>query len=71
MTEIKKAKEKAKELTEVMYAWNQTESAIVAAKECAIIVVDQIIKEIPMYTGNLNPKWEYWQAVKDEINKLK
>ena len=39
------------------------------AKKCALICCDEIIKEIPMYTGNLNPNWKFWQAVKKELIK--
>lgn len=38
-----------------------------AAKQCALICVDEIIKVIPMYTGNLNPYWLYWQSVRTAI----
>ena len=37
---------------------------------CALIAVDEIIKVIPMYTGNLNETWRFWQEVKQEINNL-
>ncbi|PCJ57947.1 MAG: hypothetical protein COA65_08790 [Rhodospirillaceae bacterium] len=40
-----------------------------SAKQCALIAVEEIIKVVPMYTGNLNPNWKYWEKVKDEINK--
>lgn len=40
------------------------------AKECSLLHVDEILKEIPMYTGNLNPRWKFWNDVKDELNKM-
>jgi hypothetical protein len=39
-------------------------------EQCALIAVAEILKETPMYTGNLNPKWVYWNRVMDEIEKL-
>lgn len=40
------------------------------SKQCALIAVDEILKAIPMYTGNLNPTWKYWDDVRKEIGKL-
>ncbi len=40
------------------------------AKVCAEIAVDEIINDIPMYLGNLNPKWYYWNQVKQELEKM-
>lgn len=37
------------------------------AKQCAIIHVKGIMKEIPMYTGNLNPKWEFYESILTEL----
>jgi hypothetical protein len=37
------------------------------AIKCAKIAVDEILKEIPMYIGELNPKWKYWNDVKIEL----
>lgn len=41
-----------------------------AAKECALSCVDKILKAIPMYNGNLNPKWKHYKEVKTELEKL-
>jgi len=46
-----------------------------AAKQCALIAVDEIIKELPqVYIHPLgtymNTKIEYWQEVKQEINNI-
>jgi len=38
------------------------------AKERAKEHVELIIEETPMYTGNLNPNWQYWNEVKNELN---
>lgn len=40
------------------------------AKKCALICVEETIAEIPMYTGNLNPKWSFWNDVKQELEKI-
>lgn len=37
-------------------------------KRKCLIVVDEVLAEIPMYTGELNPKWVYWAEVKSFIN---
>lgn len=37
------------------------------ATECAIIKVTGILKEINVYKGNLNPRWEYWQSILTEL----
>lgn len=38
---------------------------------CALIHVQGIIDVLPMYTGNLNPKWKFYSDVKEIIeNKL-
>jgi hypothetical protein len=40
------------------------------AKQCALIAVDELIKEQTMWqNGEVNPVL-YWQEVKNEINKL-
>lgn len=41
-----------------------------AAKQCALIVVDEIREVLPMYQGGLSDKYVYWQEVKQEIEKL-
>ncbi len=64
------AKEKAKELYEKFYyglpkssdAWLHTNS-----KQCAIIAVDEIILVADAFN---ELEKEYWEKVKDEINKL-
>lgn len=38
--------------------------------KCALICVEEILQAIPMYTGNLNPTWKYWNEVKEELLKL-
>ena len=40
------------------------------AIECALIHVEGIMMEIPMYTGGLNPKYEFWSKVKEELELI-
>ena len=40
------------------------------AKARAIEQVDRMLEEIPMYTGNLNPKWKKWSDIKAEIESM-
>jgi hypothetical protein len=57
-------KEKAKELYFKMHSQNYIIS--VEAKQCALIAVDEIIKELERcFIHN-----EYWQEVKQEIENL-
>ena len=46
------------------------DTAVYYSKQCAIIAVDEILKAIPMYTGNLNQTWKYYNEVKTELEKL-
>lgn len=77
------SKEKAQELILEMYSMvafgfkykfqiiiNSDDSHYKTAKQCALVAVDEIIKTTPMYLGNLNPKWKFWNDVKKEINNL-
>jgi hypothetical protein len=64
-------KDKAKELVEKYAIWSWNE-----AKQCALIAVDEIlqIKSITMYPiledNYIYGHEEYWQEVKQEIEKL-
>ncbi|QQO97008.1 hypothetical protein Nekkels1_1 [Cellulophaga phage Nekkels_1] len=40
------------------------------AKQRAKEQLKELIEEIPMYQGNLNPKWKYWNDVIGELNEL-
>jgi len=71
---MNKAEEKAKELIEGFgdeidsygeYMNSRTHLAI--SKQCALICVDEMLKEIPMYIGELNPQWNFWQEDKQAI----
>lgn len=37
------------------------------ANQCALIAVNEILKVTPMYIGNLNPLWKFWEDVKNEL----
>ena len=58
-----KAKEKAKELVDKMYQyqWRKDTIEFRNAKQCALIAVDELIKE----TGS-----KYWYDVKQEIEDI-
>jgi hypothetical protein len=69
------AKEKAKELVSKYYNLESEGDkggwmTLNDAKQCALIAVDELIKEQTMWqNGEINPKL-YWQEVKQEIEKL-
>ncbi len=74
-----KAKTKAKKMVREMYAyqWRQDTKEYNNAKKCAIIAVNEIIKDWFATDGNKNmiaklkvEKIEYWNNVKTEIEKL-
>jgi len=64
-------KEKAEELIETFY-YPTLKWALIHAKECALKATDEVLKELspleqhPLGTYT-NPKIEYWQEVKQEI----
>ncbi len=72
-------REKAEELIRKYYRWGLHKDgqslSWLESKECALIAVDEIIPELsplelhPLGTYR-NPKIEYWQEVKQEIEKL-
>jgi hypothetical protein len=55
-------KEKAEELFDNFFNLYPNQDAYFIAKQCALIAVDEIIKILP------HP--DYWQEVKQEIEKL-
>jgi len=63
-------KEKAKELVYEFYPSVQwklgQEDCLDRAKRCALIAVDEVINNLPLITEIQN----YWQEVKNEIEKL-
>lgn len=40
-------------------------------KRCAIIHCEGMLDEIPMYIGELNPRWKFWQSVKTVLESNK
>ena len=71
-------KEKAKELFD-KYCWairiDETDSGyfsnVIYAKDCALIAVDELINQCWSYREiDLGLALEYWQEVKQEIEKL-
>ena len=65
------AKEKAKEL--VRKYWDLGGIDVLEAKQCALIAVDEIIKEIDVFflhRYDATDRYFYWKEVKQEIEKL-
>ena len=65
-------KEKANELIEEYLSLNDNFNKPIITDEqdavkCAIVAVDEILKAIPMYTGNLNPTWKFYNEVKQQL----
>jgi len=40
------------------------------AKERTIENIELIKDQLPMYTGNLNPRWKYWDDLQKSVIKL-
>lgn len=74
MIKTKTAKEKAQELVDKykVYSYGITEKNIIdCAKRCALICVDEILKEIERIDdGQTFIPYKYWQEIKQEIEKL-
>ena len=66
-----KAEDKAKELIQLFYnkqcSHSITELAYKSAKQCALICVDEILKN----TLQVPQVLDYWQEVKQEIENIK
>jgi hypothetical protein len=68
-------KEKAKELVQVYFKEvsdaNPLEDILVSAKRCALICVEEILRNEVNTTMHPNDiVMDYWKKVKQEINKL-
>jgi hypothetical protein len=70
-------KEKAEELVKKMYLIHSNSASEITmyfAKQCALIAVDEILWEIIKYADNskeyVTENTNYWQKVKQEIEKL-
>jgi hypothetical protein len=59
-------KEKSREL--VRQYWDLGSMDIIKSKVCALIAVDELIKETSFEVPNIRQR--YWQEVKQEIEKL-
>ena len=67
------AKEKAQELADKM--GNIPDGGfgsigLYEAKQCALVAVDEIIKNIISTPTDYGASWTYWQQVKQELEKL-
>lgn len=64
-------KEKAKELVDKMLNEQSFTQELYDAKQCALIAVDEILKShYKPFTGVVPSVYDYWQGVKQEIEKL-
>ena len=66
-------KEKAKELVDKMYVGFFNDLYTYKAKQCTLIAVDEIINTLSIEPIRVNNKYQtlnYWQEVKQEIEKL-
>jgi len=68
------AKEEAKKLVDKMYQAHSSSASDITkyfAKKCALIAVDEILNAIDWHEFEVpNKEIEYWQEVKQEIEKL-
>lgn len=62
------AKEKAKELID-KYDIGESQN-LYFQKICALICVDELIKECTVYRPSPESRFDYWQEVKQELNNL-
>ena len=62
-------KEKAKELLDAMLGFKDEYHQYLAQK-CAIIAVDEIIKQKVNTPNDYGASWTYWMQVKEEIKKI-
>ena len=66
-------KEKAKELVDKFLNEQNNTEEISEAKQCALICVDEILENITEEVMTYKPfmmNTDYWQEVKQEINKI-
>jgi len=66
MTPKEKAEELVKKYEPLLYDGYGDFDGYIVSKQCALICVDEILDN---RSSNRNT-WEYWQDVKQEINKL-
>ena len=76
MTPKEKAEELFKKFIEYTQEWDELDGYVVDkynAKQCALIAVDELIKSTPTFDNKDffdEGCSEWWQEVKQEINKL-
>ena len=66
-------KEKAKELVERYNCVNKAPGSFITTfqvKQCALIAIKEIMGCISWHLYPLDREWNYWQEVKQEIEKL-
>ncbi len=69
MTPKAKAEELISKFIYPQRAFNEL-SKMKVAKECALICVDELIKDCTVYNPSPTPRFDYWQEVKSEIKAL-
>ena len=71
MTPQDKADELIDKFTEKIYHLHQYPLCVEAAKECALVAVQELIEQCHSYREiDLGMSLDYWEEVKQEINKL-
>jgi hypothetical protein len=68
-------KDKTKQLTQkyeiaITHFGRDEQRRLKETIECAKIAVDEVLANINMYEGSLNPKWKFWVEVKQELEKM-
>jgi hypothetical protein len=70
------AKDKARELFNKYWSLlmiHEVKNRRLFTKQCALICVDEVLKNIPKEVMSYNPfmmNTDYWQEVRQEINKM-
>jgi len=68
------AQEKAIELFNKFYDTYTHSSSVstrrMIAKKHAMLCAKEVRQAVPMYTGNLNPLWKFWNDTDIELSKL-
>ena len=67
MTPKDKAIELVSKFREYTYDWPKDNKL---AKKAALLCINEMLVITPMYTGDLNPMWDFLRNVKKEIELL-
>ncbi len=71
MTPQEKAKELFDKIDTVIDEWGNYPMCFDTSKQCALIVVDEIIEEaLGLDDNDYQSKYDYWEQVKQELEKL-